>query len=119
MGSRGEKATLSFPHKCTNSTHFVEVVAVEISGAKGLLLLELPRPPGTEISPDLALAAAKPKTKSAQQDSGSGAWTRTKILGSKGPCATNCTTPELLIMKVKDNLQPYAARPPNSHDSIL
>ena len=25
---------------------------------------------------------------------GSGAWTRTKILGSKGPCATNCTTPE-------------------------
>jgi hypothetical protein len=26
--------------------------------------------------------------------SGSGAWTRTKILGSKGPCATNCTTPE-------------------------
>jgi hypothetical protein len=26
--------------------------------------------------------------------SGSGAWTRTRILGSKGPCATNCTTPE-------------------------
>ena len=25
---------------------------------------------------------------------GSGAWTRTKILGSKGPCAANCTTPE-------------------------
>ena len=25
---------------------------------------------------------------------GSGAWTRTRILGSKGPCATNCTTPE-------------------------
>src|SRR5579872_1994629 len=25
---------------------------------------------------------------------GSGAWTRTRILGSKGPCATNCTTPD-------------------------
>jgi hypothetical protein len=25
---------------------------------------------------------------------GSGAWTRTRILGSKGPCATDCTTPE-------------------------
>ena len=29
-----------------------------------------------------------------RKGSGSGAWTRTKILGSKGPCATNCTTPE-------------------------
>lgn len=28
------------------------------------------------------------------EKNGSGAWTRTKILGSKGPCATNCTTPE-------------------------
>src|SRR6202040_353510 len=34
--------------------------------------------------------------------SGSGAWTRTKILGSKGPCATNCTTPEWQVGSAAD-----------------
>ena len=54
----------------------------------------------------------------ALQDSGSGAWTRTKILGSKGPCATNCTTPELLIMKVKGNLRPDEAKSFEPHPAI-
>src|SRR6266568_2090505 len=37
--------------------------------------------------------------------SGSGAWTRTKILGSKGPCATNCTTPEQRLLWIALNTQ--------------
>ena len=77
-----------------------ETIAQEKSGAMGRGILSV----GSSASGSRFLAGETV----APWDSGSGAWTRTKILGSKGPCATNCTTPELLIMKVKDNFPPNA-----------
>ncbi len=51
-------------------------------------------------SPDVESLGSRPTmtsdyiTKIENDWSGSGAWTRTRIPGSKGPCATDCTTPE-------------------------